>query len=328
MEANKTEIVEFAIRNPQFFKKILIYLFENLDLELFEKYAIEQNDKKLLEFRRKEIKTGGTYPGGTYWNYCNANYQRYIEKNKNATKFRVLYEWSYSQLPYASNFLKEGIYCEEIKKHTPINNLIWNEELIQTYKEYWDWKRLSCHPNILWSESLIQAFEDDWDWDYLSKNFSLKLTKELLDKYQHKWNWRAITRNPSIPWTDNLIEKYKKKWNLGWLTLKINWNERLISTYYHNLNWRTLSARQSIHWSPEILFKFKNELFWYHIVQNHAIPWDLKLIEQSKEFWSWERQIKMNGRHTKNRQSVLMKHVVAHLDTDLVRHILQLMALK
>ncbi len=83
---------------------------------------------------------------------------------------------------------------------------------------------LCSFENINWSVELIEKYKDQWDWFYLSSNTSLPWSIELFEKYKDQWHWRGeLSRNTSLPWSIELIEKYKDQWH--WLEL--SWNESI-----------------------------------------------------------------------------------------------------
>jgi hypothetical protein len=84
---------------------------------------------------------------------------------------------------------------------------------------------LCSFENINWSVELIEKYKDQWDWFYLSRNTSLPWSIELFEKYKDQWHWHwfYLSRNTSLPWSIELIEKYKDQWD--WREL--SWNESI-----------------------------------------------------------------------------------------------------
>ncbi|MFA4871409.1 MAG: hypothetical protein WC623_24635 [Pedobacter sp.] len=41
------------------------------------------------------------------------------------------------------------------------------------------------------SNNLLEKYKDEWDWHYLSTNESLLWSLELLEKYKDNWNWKV-----------------------------------------------------------------------------------------------------------------------------------------
>ncbi len=46
-------------------------------------------------------------------------------------------------------------------------------ELLDKYKDHWNWGLISRNKNIPWSLELIERFQDKWDWQFLSRNGGL-----------------------------------------------------------------------------------------------------------------------------------------------------------
>ena len=68
----------------------------------------------------------------------------------------------------------------------------WSLELIDQFKDKWNWKHLSRNVSLnWWSETLLKYFEDKWDWIELSDNLNLNLNINLIDKFKTKWNWES-----------------------------------------------------------------------------------------------------------------------------------------
>ena len=45
---------------------------------------------------------------------------------------------------------------------------------------------------ILLSPEIIERYKDFWDWQELSDNSDLKLSYELIDKYIDRWDWAKL----------------------------------------------------------------------------------------------------------------------------------------
>ena len=86
---------------------------------------------------------------------------------------------------------------------------------------------LCSFENINWSVELIEKYKDQWDWFYLSRNTSLPWSIELFEKYKDQWDWEwgGLSSNKSLPWSIELIEKYKDQWHWDWGGL--SWNESI-----------------------------------------------------------------------------------------------------
>ena len=86
------------------------------------------------------------------------------------------------------------------------SNIKWTAAMINYWGDRLNWKTFSERANeeILIPE-LIEKFKDRWDWSELSDNTDLKLTYDLIDKYIGRWDWgRLINRG----WYNNSCDLY------------------------------------------------------------------------------------------------------------------------
>ena len=139
------------------------------------------------------------------------------------------------------NILKRIETDKGIEFLCSFENINWSVELIEKYKDQWNWFYLSRNTSLPWSIELIEKYKDQWHWGELSSNTSLPWSIELFEKYKDQWHWRGeLSRNTSLPWSIELIEKYKDQWD--WLEL--SWNE-------------------SIHW-PKLSINMVDEIMQYN----------------------------------------------------------------
>ena len=142
------------------------------------------------------------------------------------------------------NILKRIETDKGIEFLCSFENINWSVELIEKYKDQWDWEGLSRNTSLPWSIELIEKYKDKWYWSCLSSNTSLPWSIELFEKYkdQWDWDWGGLSSNKSLPWSIELIEKYKDQWHWDWGGL--SWNE-------------------SIHW-PKLSINMVDEIMQYN----------------------------------------------------------------
>lgn len=82
---------------------------------------------------------------------------------------------------------------KEVSKNPSIP---WDIDMLERFRGRIDWKVFSrnADDDIL-SEEVIEKFKDSWDWSELSGNFRLPLSYELIDKYIDRWDWNQLTNN-------------------------------------------------------------------------------------------------------------------------------------
>ena len=161
----------------------------------------------------------------------------------------------------------------EIKGISDNTNIEWSLELIDQFKEKWNWKHLSRNVSLnWWSEALLKFFEDKWDWIELSNNINLNLNFDLIEKFKTKWNWdssnfhRDITKleidkkiitgicgNSSISWDYEIINKFQDL--IDWHALSLNSNIEFTSNIRHN----KCFYGKTIGWPDGTYFNLLNE---------------------------------------------------------------------
>ena len=72
---------------------------------------------------------------------------------------------------------------------------------------------MSRNKKLPWSFNLIEKYKDRWEWFYLSGNEKLQWNESWIEKFKEKLNWNELGRNANIFWSVELIETYMDKWN-------------------------------------------------------------------------------------------------------------------
>jgi hypothetical protein len=73
------------------------------------------------------------------------------------------------------------------------SNIGWTVAMLERWKNKLDWKVLSNTSNAtLLTTEVIEKFKDLWDWETLSGNPKLMLSFDLLDKFIDCWDWSNI----------------------------------------------------------------------------------------------------------------------------------------
>ena len=107
---------------------------------------------------------------------------------------------------------KDNVDWGEVSQNTSI---LWTIPMLQHFQKYINWDKLSEYINKdSLTPEMIEAFKDCWNWHELSDNCELNLTDDLLEKYADLWDWeRIIDRNPrysSDPFEVCPMEFYNK----------------------------------------------------------------------------------------------------------------------
>lgn len=67
--------------------------------------------------------------------------------------------------------------------------LPWSPEILELYRNHWDWSWVSNKKKLPWSMELIEKFENYWEWGILAWNNTLptpQLTLQDIDEIMEK----------------------------------------------------------------------------------------------------------------------------------------------
>jgi hypothetical protein len=153
----------------------------------------------------------------------------------------------------------------------------WTTKWIEKYQKTFfkpygiHWKELSRNPNLLWQEeNLLEIYKNKWNWDLLSVNDGVGFTEGQIEKYKDLLTWDSgsgsnqnIASNTNLPWSVEFINKYKHKWH--WWSLSrnpgVNWTEEMISTFEENIIWESMAVNSNLPWSLNFILKHEENLF-------------------------------------------------------------------
>lgn len=234
------------------------------------------------------------------------------------------FEWSSKNVIYVSaseivRFLNEysnceGIHFSDICKETSI---LWSNELINKYKNIWDWKYIHSNPSIKINFKLIEFNYDKVDWSIISGHNALTWNIEYLEKWkdylifsmcdkhenQHQINVlnkkgqsfdksylsNSISNSSSVKWDKNILEKLKDYFD--WYELSknesIGWDIELLQEFSDKVDFKVLSTNKSVKWSEELIEKFKEQLDWNKLSGNPSLPWSYEFLKRYEAFFSW-----------------------------------------
>lgn len=86
----------------------------------------------------------------------------------------------------------------------------WNEQLLEKYKNYWNWRELSRNSDQILTSELLEQFADCWDWNEIIDCYGREglFSAEFLEKYQDRIPASSLQR--SRLW-DKLVEYEAKR---------------------------------------------------------------------------------------------------------------------
>lgn len=141
------------------------------------------------------------------------------------------------------------IVYPELKGISDNTSIQWALELIDQFKEKWNWGKISRNVSLnWWSESLLKYFEDKWDWIELSDNTNLNLNIYLIEKFKSKWNWQSSNFHRE----GNKINIHMKMITGICGNRSINWDYEKISKFHDLIDWHALSLNPNINFISNI----------------------------------------------------------------------------
>ena len=80
---------------------------------------------------------------------------------------------------------------EKVSSNSSIH---WDVSMLERFlsKIHWEVFSGNADEEIL-TEEVIEKFKDDWDWSELSGNHNLTITYNLINKYTDRWDWKQLT---------------------------------------------------------------------------------------------------------------------------------------
>lgn len=176
---------------------------------------------------------------------------------------------------------------------------VFTKDEIERYKSKLNWLYLSENVFLDWNEDLLLSFKDFWDWWGITTTiFGLKglSNPELVDKYIDAGllQKELLSHNENIRWSKEMVLKYGFehkvlndkihslfKWDLS----KI---EKHMNCATHSVNFNTLSSLVDIEWNDDIIDKYIDEIDFpayascYETVNEGGCPWQYRYEVEMK----------------------------------------------
>ena len=91
-------------------------------------------------------------------------------------------------------------------------NIRWTIPMIQKFKNRINWDKFSDYiVEEVVAENIIETFKDKWNWHKLSGNSNVVLSYDLLDRFSDLWDWEEIIdRYSDQPFEGRGIEFYER----------------------------------------------------------------------------------------------------------------------
>ena len=134
-----------------------------------------------------------------------------------------------NELSWTEAFLEkyqDKIDWQELSEN---RNVLWTIPMLHKFKYRINWDKLSEYADEdTLIENCIETFKEKWNWSKLSYNCSI--TNQLLEKFADKWDWESVIDgyNNKLFSSDSAIEfyeRYKKYIPAAKLQSSRLWNE-------------------------------------------------------------------------------------------------------
>jgi hypothetical protein len=282
---NNKWIEDFFYRNISDLMKVisLFYLFSKDEFDFFKEYI---RIKELVENKQN------------CYILADDNIEKYLEElyfSKTSFSFPELIDYFDNKIVLpnqhqdafeGNHYPKLDLYELSINRSEPLTY-----EIIEKYKNFWDWYSLSQSQLLPWNENLIEKYKNQLRWGYICNNKGANWDENLIDKYGDGWiNWSVLSSKITLNDNLYLLEKYEDKWDWNSLSYNpnISWNLELLKKYEIKLNFSRLSRNSSILWDFNIIEEFKHKWNWLDLYYNDSLPWSIQLLEKFKDMWNWE----------------------------------------
>ena len=101
---------------------------------------------------------------------------------------------------------QDKIDWQEVSKN---RNILWTVPMLQKFKHRINWNLLSRYADEkVLRENVIEIFKEKWDWGELSGNECIN--NQLLEKFADKWDWESVIDNYNLYSDASAIEFYER----------------------------------------------------------------------------------------------------------------------
>ena len=180
-------------------------------------------------------------------------------------------------------------FADYSRKHNVVGNISanklidWDVELIQKFKEYWDWELLSKNPSVKWNQSNIKIFDKHIDYISLSKNPNFDWDETFIIKNKDKLCIHSLVENNSIVWTSNLISNFLNEIDFTQLAKEGNISKEAIIEWGEKWNQKDNQRHYGRRNSDGSYYYYTTHTLWEYLCNNHNIIWTEDILSQFLE---------------------------------------------
>lgn len=141
------------------------------------------------------------------------------------------------------------------------------------------WRLLSKHHNLDFTQHdrLLDAFAEEWDWQELISHEKLNLANiDLLRKYKSYLRWDLVTISKSFIPSFEVLNEFKDYLDWKVLSGKIKLEPNTLVAFKEYLDWSLVSKNTAIPFSIDLINVFKYNWDYYFLLDNPAIPIDVR----------------------------------------------------
>ncbi|PIQ29083.1 hypothetical protein COW36_18185 [bacterium (Candidatus Blackallbacteria) CG17_big_fil_post_rev_8_21_14_2_50_48_46] len=185
-------------------------------------------------------------------------------------------DWEIDELERQYKSLKKTQKIESIFRslNDKLTHLPWSERLYFLFDpEQPDFHHFSSNEYINWTAELIEKYRDKWDWRELSLNEGIPFSIEILQKFQHLWIGGLISQNDKLKFSIPLIEffyDFENFWVFDFLSSQENFvsHKELLIHYRERIDWEQVCKYSSIFADPLQIEAFRDVLVPASLLMN------------------------------------------------------------
>ncbi|MGV4413156.1 hypothetical protein [Chryseobacterium sp. T1] len=182
------------------------------------------------------------------------------------------------------------------------NNVFWDDELIDTYKDIINWEYLSANQSIFFSINQLEKYKEYLNWDIFFQKGNTTWNEEVIDKYIDKSTSKNLVSNKNISWNVSMFKKYVKNqdaWILSDFCKNANISKDVIKEF--QTFWSQISISNSHRFKFSDFGNYTEYIYnslWKDLFRNNNIIWDDDLVESCLENIVLNEMLFFNGKLT------------------------------